>query len=134
MKKLSTSGKSLAQLKKELWIWFSKYIRLRDKGFCIVCGRRASGSGYHASHFIPKSICGLVLYFSEENNHGTCYNCNINLGGNLYLYGKKLGGKKAKELYKIKLETKGVVWGAKDYLEMIEKYKKKAETLQSHIE
>lgn len=94
--------KTSAQLKKELWKWFSKYIRQRDKGICFICGRRAEGSGYHASHFIPKSVGGLALYFHEENVRGCCYNCNINLGGNLYLYGKKLGEEKCNELYELK--------------------------------
>lgn len=94
--------KTPAQLKKRLWLVFSKYIRFRDKGICFICGRYAEGSGYHAGHFIPKSIGGLALYFHEDNVHGCCYHCNINLGGNLYLYGKKLGEKKCTELYKLK--------------------------------
>ena len=71
--------KTQAQLKKELWKWFSLYIRKRDKGICFVCNRKCEGGGYHASHFIAKSIGGLALYFHEENVHGCCYNCNINL-------------------------------------------------------
>ena len=94
--------KTPGQLKKALWKVFSEYIRKRDKGVCFICGRRAEGSGYHAAHFVPKSVGGLALYFHEENVHGCCYNCNINLGGNLYLYGKKLGEKKCVELYKLK--------------------------------
>src|SRR3990167_4701828 len=121
--------KSISQLKKDLWKVFSLFIRLRDKGICFVCGRRASGSGYHASHFIPKSIGGLVLYFSEKNVFGCCYNCNINLGGNLYEFGMKLCKKKVNELKKIKLETKGVVWDRADYLKKIEFYRAKVKEL-----
>ncbi len=94
--------KTPGQLKKELWKHFSAYIRKRDKNICYICGRFAEGSGYHAGHFIPKSVGGLVLYFNEENVHGCCYNCNINLGGNLYLYGKKLGEEKCQSLYLLK--------------------------------
>ena len=101
MKKKSKQ-KTNAKLKKELWKVFSQFIRTRDKGICFTCGRRAEGSGYHAGHFIPKSIGGILLYFHEENCHGQCYNCNINLGGNQYIYGQKLGEKKVKELYAIK--------------------------------
>ncbi len=122
--------KTLSQLKKDLWVYFSKYIRLKGKGICFICGRRASGKGYHCSHFIPKSICGLVLYFSEKNNKGCCYNCNINLGGNLYEYGMKLGKKKVAELYKIKFETRGVVWDARDYEKKIVYYKRKLAKLE----
>ena len=94
--------KTPAKLKKDLWKIFSLYIRTRDKGICFICSRLAEGSGYHAAHFVPKSVGGLALYFHEDNVHGCCYNCNINLGGNLYEYGKKLGKKKAEELSKLK--------------------------------
>lgn len=120
-KKKKTDG----QLKKQLWNVFGKYIRLRDKGTCFICGRRAEGSGYHAAHFIPKSVGGLALYFHESNVHGCCYNCNINLGGNLWEYGKKLGDEKVKELYLLKNKI------TKDYpyQEMIEHYKQKVDEL-----
>lgn len=113
---------SLAKLKKELWKWFSKYIRLRDKNTCFICGRKCEGSGYHAGHFIPKSVGGLTLYFHEENVHGCCYHCNINLGGNLYEYGMKLGKEKCDELYLLKRKTTKL--SVEDYLTKIEYYKK----------
>ncbi len=117
--------KTPAQLKEILWKYFSEYIRKRDKNICFICGRHAEGSGYHAGHFIPKSVGGLALYFHEDNVHGCCYNCNINLGGNLYLYGQKLGKDKCDELYAIKQQI------VKDfpYLKLIEEYKEKLEKL-----
>ena len=90
--------KKNVKIKKILWKWFSLWVRQRDRGICFICGRKCEGSGYHAAHFVPKSVGGLALYFHEDNVHGCCYNCNINLGGNLYLYGKKLGEKKCEEL------------------------------------
>lgn len=112
--------KTNAQLKKKLWKVFSEYIRKRDGGNCFTCGRVAEGSGYHAGHFVPKSVGGITLYFHEENVHGQCYNCNINLGGNQYMYGRKLGAK-ADELYKLKQKI------VKDYPfeQKIEEYKQK---------
>jgi len=111
--------KTNAQKKKKLWKHFSKFIRERDKYTCFICGRKGEGGGMHAGHFIPKSVGGLALYFHEDNVHACCYHCNINLGGNLYLYGQKLGQAKCDELYKIKQQI------IKDYPfdEMIEKYK-----------
>lgn len=114
--------KSLSQLKKDLWKVFSQYIRQRDKNICFTCGRYAEGSGYHAGHFIPKSVGGLELYFNEENVRGQCYNCNINLGGNQYEFAKRLGFKKAEKLKKIK---KTVKWTEKDFIAKIEEYKEK---------
>ena len=114
--------KTNAQLKKELWKVFSAYIRKRDKGVCFTCGRICDGKGYHAGHFINRSVGGLILYFNEENVRGQCYHCNINLGGNQYIYGQKLGEEKCKELYALKQKT--TKWTEKDYLEKIEYYKK----------
>lgn len=113
-------NKNISQLKKELWKWFSLYIRQRDNFTCFTCGRKGEGSGMHAGHFIPKSVGGLALYFNEDNVHCQCYHCNINLGGNQYIYGKRLG-EKAEELYKLKQLS--VKWSVQDYLDKIEHYK-----------
>ena len=92
-----------AQLKKKLWVVFSKFIRNRDGGVCFTCGTgNHSGSDYHAGHFIPKASGGLALYFNEDNVHGQCARCNLWMAGEQYLYGKKLGDKKVKELYLLK--------------------------------
>lgn len=110
---------SISTLKKKLWTVFSLYIRKRDKGICFTCGRYAEGSGYHAGHFVPKSVGGLALYFHEENVRGQCYNCNINLGGSQYIYGQKLGDR-ADYLYSLKGKTEK--WTAQDYLDKIKHY------------
>lgn len=117
--------KKPSQLKKELWKWFSLFIRLRDKGICFTCGRKSEGKGYHAGHFIAKSVGGLALYFHEKNVHGQCYNCNINLGGNQYIYGEKLGKKVVKELFALKQ----VITKDFPYQEKIDYYKAKAKEL-----
>lgn len=124
--------KTIGQLKKELWKWFSKFIRLRDRNICFICGKYAEGSAYHAGHFIPKSVGGLLLYFHEDNVHGCCYHCNINLGGNLYEYGMKLGKEKCDYLYSLKgITTK---WTVEDYELKIEEYKTKVMTLTKSLE
>lgn len=112
---------SISSLKKKLWTVFSIYIRKRDNNICFTCGRKGEGSGIHAGHFIPKSVGGIELYFHEENVRAQCYNCNINLGGNQWEYGKRLGGETVEYLYKIKhVNSK---WSVQDYLEKIEYYK-----------
>jgi len=117
-------------LKKKLWKVFSQYIRQRDKGFCWACGRSGfSGSGYHAGHFISKSVGGISLYFHEDNVHGCCYNCNINLGGNLYEYGIRLGEEKVAELYELKKQT--AKWTIEDYEEKIAHYKEELKKLST---
>lgn len=117
--------KTVGYYKKKLWTLFSLFIRQRDNYICFTCGRKAEGSGAHAGHFVPKSVGGLALYFHEENVNCQCYNCNINLGGNQYIYGEKLGKEKADYLYSLK--GKITKWTIEDYLQKIEYYKSKLE-------
>lgn len=126
MKKSPLKKKSktkISVLKRKLWTEFSKYIRERDNYICFTCGRKGEGQGMHAGHFVPKSVGGIALYFNEDNVKCQCYHCNINLGGNQYIYGKKLG-KKAEELYRIK-NTVFEKWSEEDYLNKINYYKEK---------
>jgi hypothetical protein len=116
------SKQKIPVLKRKLWKVFSDYIKKRDRYICFTCSRKCQGSGAHAGHFIPKSVGGLALYFDEENVHCQCYNCNINLGGNQYIYGKKLGEEKVIMLNILK--TAYTKWNAEVYLEKIEHYKK----------
>jgi len=80
--------KTIGKLKKDLWKVFSLYIRTRDKGICFTCGRKAEGSGYHAGHFVPKSIVPLSLYFCEKNTNGQC----LTVESNVHMWG---GGMKS---------------------------------------
>lgn len=115
-------------LKKKLWKVFAEYIKKRDKNICFTCGRRAEGQGYHAGHYIAKSICGLALYFDERNVHGQCFHCNINLGGNGRIYERKMlkkyGKKVVKELDKMAAQ-KITKWSKQDYLDKIAFYQEK---------
>jgi hypothetical protein len=123
------SNTSISKLKEKLWKVFSLYIRERDKYTCFTCGRQGSGSGMHAGHFISKRVGGIALYFHEDNCNAQCYNCNINLGGNQWEYGKRLGEKKVEELQHIR---RNVIekWSEYDYLQKIELYQKKLEELK----
>lgn len=104
--------------KKKLWKLFSIWIKKRDNYTCYTCGRKAEGSGLHAGHFVPKSVGGIALYFNEDNVHAQCYNCNINLGGNQYIYGQKLGKKKVEQILKLK----GQITKDFDYDVLMERY------------
>lgn len=127
--KLQKQSKTkVSTLKRKLWKVFADYIKLRDKYTCFTCGRKGEGSGMHAGHFINKSIGGIALYFHEENVHAQCYNCNINLGGNQYAYGIKLGQEKVDELYTIKNQINK--WSEQDYLQRIEHYTRAVDNLR----
>ena len=126
--KLQKQSKTkVSTLKRKLWKIFADYIKLRDKYTCFTCGRKGEGSGIHAGHFINKSIGGIALYFHEENVRAQCYNCNINLGGNQYVYGVKLGKEKVDELYAIKSQINK--WTEQDYLQRIEHYTRAVDNL-----
>lgn len=122
---------SISKLKKKLWEVFSKYIRTRDNYICFTCGRKGEGSGMHAGHFITKSTGGLALYFNEDNVHAQCYNCNINLSGNIWVYGKKLGDEKVEELYRLKQEN--WKWSIFEYEQKILEYQRKLEELEDNL-
>ncbi len=91
------SKKSLAKVKKKLWVLFSTYIRMRDGlkttgstewGLCITCGKRYHFKLLQAGHFIAGRHSSNL--FSERGVNAQCYNCNINLRGNTLEYRRKV--------------------------------------------
>lgn len=123
---MAKKAETISKHKKRAWTVFSKFIRKRDKGICISCGKIAMGSGYHAGHFIAGSICGVSLYFSEINVNGQCYFCNINLGGNGALYAlslqRKYGIDIIEKLNKQRLDHKSEQWTHEMLDYIIKKY------------
>ena len=92
---------------------------------CFICERVISGSGKQLSHLIPKSVCGAFLKYDVYRNlKWCCYNCNINLGGNLAQYYRKMlkenGKRYMDKLYADKQKT---VKAHDLYLELLAKYK-----------
>ena len=121
--------KKLSWYKKRLWEVFAAWIKKRDGGNCFTCpATGCEGKNYHCGHFVKKSICGIELYFDERNNHGQCYNCNINLDGNQYIHGIRIGAETVSELEEIRRNTKGRVWTRADYEKKIEYYANLLET------
>ena len=118
-----------AKWKKEFWRVFARYIKARDKHRCFTCDKICTGLDEHAGHFIAAGACGLELYFDEDNVHVQCYKCNINLGGNQYIYGQRLG-KKSEELYDRYHKRNGSFkYSSADYARLIEEYEKKLSTI-----
>jgi hypothetical protein len=124
---------SLAKWKKEFWKTFAIYIKKRDKGVCITCGKVGlSGYEYQAGHCIPAGASPLKLYFDERNVSGQCMRCNQFLGGMGAVYRDKVdikfGKGTFKELEKL-LGDNSIIYDKKDYHNLIEKYKQKIEDL-----
>lgn len=124
---------SISKLKKKLWKACSLYIRLRDKGICFTCGRFAEGPGFHAGHFIPSSICGILLKYDEDNIHGQCFYCNINLGGYGARYHQRMveeyGEVFVQELWEKKNQSNRAKWTEADYTAKTLYYTKKYQAL-----
>lgn len=79
------------KLKEKLWELCKNLVRKRDGNVCIICNKtNLDGSGWHTGHFIPSSTCGAFLRYDLRNLHSSCYNCNINLGGNGAMFYKVL--------------------------------------------
>lgn len=117
--------KSLGKLKKELWALVSADIKKEEENICFTCGRYCEGSGCHGGHYITKSIGGVILYFERDNIHVQCYNCNINLAGNIRIYTKKLGAERVERLEAMIEPSRAASWGRKEYEERIDFYKNK---------
>jgi len=127
-------AKSISQLKKEAWKYFSQYIRLRDcnkttktlhHGLCYTCGRDYPLKKLQAGHFLAGR--GAVVLFDEEQVHAQCMPCNVWLHGDFPTYQEKMreefGTEKVEEMIKKRHETH--CWQKDELIEIKEKYKKK---------
>lgn len=96
--------KSLAVLKKELDMWFSMFIRIRDKGVCFTCGGKQFWKYQQNGHYVSRAV--LSLRFDERNCNCQCVGCNIYKNGNMDEYAvrlmKKYGPKILQDLNKEK--------------------------------
>lgn len=96
-KPMKLKKKTLSKVKKELWVIFSQYVRMRDGlrttgstewALCITCGKKYHYKMLQAGHFIAGRHSSNL--FSEKGVHAQCYNCNINLKGNTLEYRRKV--------------------------------------------
>lgn len=76
--------KSISKLKKEAWVIFSKWIRVRDNYTCVTCGKQGEGSFMHAGHYISRKHNSTL--FDERNVNAQCMNCNLWGYGNMGVY------------------------------------------------
>ena len=117
---------SLAAMKKKAWDVFSKFIRQRDKGICISCGKPDDWKNTDAGHYIPKTA-GLSIYFDERNVNCQCTGCNRFRHGNLSAYAIALRKKYGPDILE-ELDAKRrtiVRYSTLDYQRMIDDYKQR---------
>jgi hypothetical protein len=126
IQKKKVSKNKNQSLKKQLWIYFSKYIRQRDGGVCISCGKVDDWKNTDAGHYIPKTA-GLSIYFDEKNVNCQCTGCNRFRHGNLSMYAialiKKYGDNILTELDNKRKET--IKISDNEYEDLIVLYKNK---------
>lgn len=119
-------------LKKSLWRVFSEYIRQRDGGVCISCGKGDFWRNMDAGHYVPKTA-GLSLYFDERNVNCQCTYCNRWMHGNLSRYAialrKKHGETILEELDSERVKIKKIE--PAEYNRLIDYYKEKTKALKS---
>jgi len=122
-----------AILKKTLWNIFSQYIRQRDNGICISCGKKDFWRKMDAGHYIPKTA-GLSLYFDEQNVNCQCTYCNRWMHGNLSKYAialrKKYGKTILEDLDKKRRITKKI--SVDEYKNIIEEFKIKLNKVEEN--
>ena len=121
-----TKSKDKHIYKKRLWQTFSLYIRQRDKGICISCGKEDHWRNTDAGHYIPRTA-GLSLYFDEKNVHAQCTDCNRLRHGNLTQYAIALRKRYGESILE-ELESKRSVLRKiteQEYVDLIDLYKKK---------
>ncbi len=99
--------KTVAKVKKDVWVVFSKYIRMRDclkttgsldYGECISCGVTKPIRLLDAGHFVPKRSNN---YFSQLGVNAQCQSCNRFHGGNQLGYRRGLVELYGEEMVKI---------------------------------
>jgi len=122
-RKRKRNPEGCAALKKKCDAVFSLYIRHRDKGICITCGRQGEIREMQAGHYISRTC--LALRFDPRNVNCQCYACNCMKHGDLITYREKLVELYGEEMV-LELEDarhQVVKKTAEDYHAMIDKYK-----------
>ncbi len=108
--------KGVRYWKRHAWTEFSKYIRTRDsKGglyaLCCTCGKSYPAFGVgcmQAGHYVAGRTNAIL--FEENGCHAQCYNCNINLKGNILNYrvfmDKKYGPVERERIEQLRFELR----------------------------
>lgn len=117
---------SISKLKKKADKLFSIFIRQRDGGKCITCGKIDEWKYMQAGHYIQRDC--LALRYDEKNVNCQCYACNVLRKGNYPIYAikmiEKYGDDILFELDEIFKESKKNIkkYGREFYQEVIKKY------------
>lgn len=120
--------KTISQLKKKADKVFSDFIRQRDGGVCITCGKKDEWKNMQCGHYIPRDC--LELRYSPKNCNTQCVGCNVFRKGNYHIYSLKLMSKygadilhELDEVLKDYKRDGSRKYGKQFYLDIIDQYK-----------
>ncbi len=105
-------------------VWFSRYIRLRDKK-CYTCD--TTSPKLQCGHFVPRQY--LATRYDEINNHAQCYACNMLFGGQPSRYALNLERDYGKDIVQKLEDSRKLIFREMDYKKIGDEYKVKYETL-----
>jgi hypothetical protein len=125
MRKIKKHG--VSYWKTKAWHEFSIFIRNRDNSKlgcrCFTCGKYYPTNRMQAGHYVSRRInCTL---FNEMNVHAQCYNCNINLKGDIITYKENLIKEYGEDKVKVLEDMRHVIkqWKTFELEEIYNKYK-----------
>ena len=110
-------------------VWFSRFIRERDKGQCYTCPNHNDPKKMQCGHFVPRQYSSTR--YSEINNHCQCYACNMLYNGQPDVYAIKLKKDYGSDIVENLNSMRSRIEIGMDYKAIGDKYKEKYETLLS---
>lgn len=105
-------------------VWFSRYIRLRDKR-CYTCS--TTSPKLQCGHFVPRQY--LATRYDEINNHAQCFVCNMYKNGEPSQYALNLERDYGKGTVEKLNSTRNLIFRDVDYQKIGNEYKQKYEKL-----
>lgn len=123
-RKISTKG-----LKEKAWATISRYVRQRDKGVCITCGRKKDWKEQDCGHFLRNTernaqLGGNALWFDERNLACQCFYCNRMQSGQGAIYAVRIQERYGDDIPKLllKLWQTPKKWSKEEIIQITEKY------------
>lgn len=127
MKKLNKEKTRAWYKKNHADVWFSRYIRQRDKGQCYTCLNNNNPKKMQCGHFVPRQYSSTR--YSEINNHCQCYACNMLYNGQPDIYAIRLKRDYGDDIVEKLNSLRSRIERDMDYKAIGDEYKIKYETL-----
>lgn len=88
----------ITSVQKKLWEECRRIHNVKNATDCYICGSSLiEAKSKHLGHLIPKKFLPTQMKYDLRILKPCCYNCNMNLGGNAFLFGVYLEKEYGKE-------------------------------------